>query len=236
MRSLLIRIGEWIKKNINLKTLLTIYGLAVGVGGGYVIVNLFIGVTYTPKSPRELAIDVVISFLWLLLFFVFIYLTIQGSAKFFIWLGNYYPKFYYFPKIEVSASITTNKNIELTIVNPKKRKKYSLRAIYRVVQSPDVIIGVSGVAPESVKELLPIDTMEGKSSRKVSIGKIDDGMLVLSGGINSKDDMKFSSPGLYNYYVAFVGMFRGRNYSVDCAIPIRITENKEILIDDENNK
>ena len=230
MRDLLIRIGEFIKDKLGFQTLLTIYGVA---GGGYVIINFIIGSSYTPKTPFELSIEVVISFFWLLLFFVLIYFLLQCISRFLIWSGNYYPKWYYFPKIIMSASIIPSNEIELTITNRMKRKSISLRAIFGLVQSPDVSIGVSGVAPASVKELLPTDDMEGKSSRKVIIGKVTNNKLILSGGKESKEDMEFSSPGLYHYYVNVHGKYRDRDYSGGSPISIRISSDKNISIEEE---
>ena len=230
MRNILINIGKFIKARLGFQSLLTIYGIA---GGGYVIVNFYIGATHTPRTPFQLAKEVVISFIWLLLFFVLTYLLIQAISRFLIWAGNYYPNWFYFPKIVMSASILPNNDIELKITNRMKRKSITLRAIYGLVQSPDVKIGVSGVAPDSVKELLPSDEMEENSSRKVIIGKVTKNKLILSRGKKSNEDNEFSSPGLYHYYVNVKGKYKGRDYSGSSPISIRILDDNTIIIDEE---
>jgi hypothetical protein len=149
-RKALIYLGEFIDRILTLNTLLVVYGVA---GSGIIIVNI---VANYSKTPFEIAKDIGITFLWLLLLFVIIYLAIRGAAKFLIWLGNYYPTWYYFPKLIVDAKLSPNKMIEATITNPRKRQNITLRVFYGSIQSKDVSIGVSGVAPESVKELLPL--------------------------------------------------------------------------------
>jgi hypothetical protein len=206
-RRIFIRVGEFIRGVLSLNTILTIYSIA---GGGYIIVNIFVGVIYSPKSSMQIALEVLVIFFWLLLFFVVTDLSIRGLERFLLWAGNYYPNWYYFPKIDMFANITPKNDIEVTITNPKKRQKISLQAIYGLIRSDIKIpIGLeSGVAPDEIKQLLPLAPMNGNSSRMVIIGRVEDKCLILFGGKKIVKEMRFTAPGLYNYFINIYGSFR----------------------------
>lgn len=108
----LIQIGEFLKRVLSLNTLLIIYGVA---GGGYIVINIFIGGNLAvEKSPLQNAFSVLITFAWLLLLFVVIYVISQGFSNFLIWLGDYYPNWYYFPKLGLSCQITFKNELSKT--------------------------------------------------------------------------------------------------------------------------
>ncbi len=89
-------------------------------------------------------------------------------------IGNYYPNWYYLPKLRMNTTVTPENDIEVTITNPKKSQKMTLRAVYARmhydVRPPNVL--VSGVAPDSVKELLPLSSMNGICSRRKKSGEL----------------------------------------------------------------
>jgi len=230
LRRLFIKTGEFIRGDFFTRALLTVYGAS---GGVTIIINVFTKTVAKPTSPFEVARDAFLTFMWLFLFLLLTYLASQALALLLIATGNYYPNRYYFPKIDVAAEFTPENQIKVTFTNPKRNQRLTLRAIYGRIDSkvrhPDVV--VSGVAPDSVKELLPLSNFEGRASQSVIIGRRESGTLFLSGGNKETREIKIETPGTYEYLIGIYGIFRGRNYSGTGTIPITITEDRKIDVE-----
>ncbi len=224
-RKPLIQAGEVIKRVLTLNTLLVIYGAAAG---GYIVINIFIGGNLAvDRTPLQIALGVLVTFVWLLLVFVIIYVLIQGFSNLLIWLGNYYPNWYYFPKLQLSVRVTPKKEIELQIINRKYWQRLSVRVEFYYVEPRTSPSNIRGVAPPDVKELLPLDTMARGEIRTKIIGRVVCGGMILSTG-NKNKEVEFTQPGLYDYAVNLSGEFRGRKYGAHGAVSIKITENHEV--------
>jgi hypothetical protein len=145
----------------------------------------------------------------------------------FVWLSEWYPNFIYFPKLEISCGVTLNNEIELRVINRKSWQKITLRAEYYCTYIVGTRPGIRGVAPSSVKELLPLASMTGKDARVKVIGKLIDNGITLSTG-NKSDEVKFSKPGLYYYEVNLYGMHKGREFDGHGKIALRIKKNNKV--------
>mgnify|MGYP007100098736 FL=1 len=146
-------------------------------------------------------------------------------------LSEYYPDFWYLPKIKILASIKKTGEIELVLAN-KKNQRFTLAAGYHLLESsvdplPDQ---AWGVAPDSKKQLLPLDTMTGKDKRIKKIGRINKEVVVLSAGDNN-GEMILEKPGTYQYWVKWYGEFRSREYEAGDKVTIRVTEKSGVMID-----
>lgn len=224
-RKPLIHIGEFIKRVLSLNTLLVLYGAAAG---GYVVINIFVGGNLiADKSPQQIALGVLETFFWLLLLFVLVYILIQGFGNFLMWLGNYYPNWYYFPNLGLSVRITPEDEIELRIINRKYWQRISLRVEFYYVELRTSPSSIRGVAPPSSKELLPLVPMTGGDTRTKIIGKVVDGGMVLSTG-NQSEEILINEPGLYDYAVNLSGKFKEKKYGAHGVIPIRITQDHKV--------
>ena len=220
LRKAIIQIGEFIERVLTLKTLLAVYGVAGGI-------NIVIDSVGSSKSPFQIALDTFITFCWMLLFFVLSFLVVKALSKSLIWLGNYYPNWYYFPKLELSFVKTSENEIELHAINSKANQKITLRVAYYSVYQAKSPPRVAGVAPLEVKELLPLAPMTGKDARTKIIGSITERGVTLSTG-NKSEKIELTQPGFYYYEVSLDGEFRGREYGGGGKIPIKIKENHEV--------
>lgn len=169
-------------------------------------------------------------FFWL---FVLIVISVIGElgCKYigygFVWLSEWYPVWFYFPKLDLDCHITLNKEIEMRVTNLKFWQKITLRDAYHSVYEAKSRPSIRGVASPDVKELLPLDTMTGRDARIRIIGRLVEGGMLLSTG-NKSEEVKIRQPGFYYYEVSCNGEFRGRKYSGGGKIPIKITENHEV--------
>ncbi len=152
-------------------------------------------------------------------------------GKWLVIVSDWYPKWYYFPRIEADAKLTSENDVELTFTNPKKKQKMSFEAVYALIKSdarplPSI---ADGVAPYRKRILFPPSEMKGNCSRRRVIGKVENGKVTLLMGKNNEHDMQLTAPGFY-YYSNFFGVFRNRAYSGGGNFTIVIKENKEVKI------
>ena len=145
----------------------------------------------------------------------------------FIWLSEWSPAFIYFPKLELFCSITPNREIELRVINRKSWQNITLRTEYYCTYMAGFRPSIRGVAPPTVKELLPLAPMTGKDARVKIIGRLIDGGITLSTG-NKSEEINFSQPGLYYYEVNLNGKYRGKEFGAHGKIAIRLKENREV--------
>jgi len=169
-------------------------------------------------------------FLWLIALIVLSFIG-ELCCKFlghgFVWLSEWYPAFIYFPKLELSCSITRNREIELRVINRKFWQKITLRAEYYCTYKAGSRPNIRGVIPPTVKELLPLTPMTGNDARLKVIGWLTDSGIILSTG-NRNQEITFSQPDIYYYEVYLNGMYRKKEFGVHGIITIRIKENLEV--------
>lgn len=122
--------------------------------------------------------------------------------------------------------------LELHVINHKYWQRISLRVeFFAISEAKSSSVQISGVSPSSYRELLPLDNMTGKDARTKIIGRIVKGGTVLSTG-NKNEELQLTGPGLYYYAVNLFGKFKGRKYSANGKVPIRITEKHEVKIEE----
>jgi len=154
-------------------------------------------------------------------------LIVKYLGRGFVWLSEWYPVWFYFPKLELDCHITPNKEIELRVSNPKWWQRISLRVEFHSVYEVKSRPSIRGVAPPEKKELLPLDTMTGKDARTKIIGRLIEGGMILSTG-NRSEEVQITQPGFYYYEVSCNVEFRGIKHVGGEKISIRITENHEV--------
>ncbi len=170
--------------------------------------------------------------LWLIVLIVLSVIGVLGCKYLghgLIWLSNWewHPAIIYFPKLELSCSITPSREIELQVINRRSWQKITLRAEYYCAYLAGSRPSIRGVAPPTVKELLPLARMTGKDARVKIIGKLRDDGITLSTG-NESEEINFSQSGLYYYEVNLNGKYRGKKFGAHGKLAIRIKENHEV--------
>jgi hypothetical protein len=228
-RKIFLIMGEFIKGDFFKKALLAVFSAYSGLT---VIVNVYVGAVDSPKSPFEIAIDSGILSFWLFSFLIFVYLFFGGLGTFLVWSSNYYPTWFYFPRTEMIPKITCQNEIEVAIVN-LRMQRMDLGAVYAILSSDvkQLPSQANGVSPHHNRLLMPLASMTGRDARIMRIGRIDNGSLILSAG-EGNDEMKLEKPGTYLYWINLFGEFRHRDFSGGGKIAFRITENKEVKLDD----
>lgn len=220
-------VGNYLKGEHFVNVLLAVMGVAYA---GRVIVNVYIGVIKQSGSLWQRLIELITDTFIVLLALLLLYLFFQGLGNAFIWVSKYYPKWYYKAKMQISAAITPKNEIEIYLRNLEDQEADFWVQYERLESKIKPLPGqASGRANPATKYLLHTETIPGKGTYPIRIGKVDNGSAILSAG-EQNGEMKLDKSGFYRYYIFWTGIFRGKSYGDVVEIPIVITLNHEVKL------